>query len=181
MEYKLTVCSNWLFVVVVYCPVMKMGRLGTRREPARCSSSAVGEVSCNGVCMHWDAAWSSLCPMDPLPPMSLLKAGPHPWCSRFCLSSKNHWHHDMSWWTGIPGLCVLWWAITPGIHMVAQQMGMWGPVMEVHKKPQVDWGAQSPNCNFWFFSLFIPFSKLGLYVIYFCWCVFFSEPQKCFC
>lgn len=47
MEYKLTVCSNWLFVVVVYCPVMKMGRLGTGREPARCP--AVLLVRCHAM------------------------------------------------------------------------------------------------------------------------------------
>lgn len=92
--------------------VVKCHKLGTGREPGKCSSSAVGVVPCNGAWMNWDASWSSLCQMDPLSPMNLLKAGPPPWRSCFCLSSKNHWNNGLSCWIGIHwigwiGLCVI--------------------------------------------------------------------------
>lgn len=76
---------------------MEMWRLGPGREPGRCSISTVHMISCKGAWMNWDAAWSSLCQIDPLPPMSLLKAGPPLWCLCFCLSSKNHWCELLGW------------------------------------------------------------------------------------
>lgn len=146
---------------------MKMWRLGPGREPARYSSSAVGMVSCNGAWINWDASWSSLCQMDPLPSMSPLEGGPPPWCLRFCLSSKNPWHNCMSCRICIQhpwALCCSLVGHHTGIHTMAQQMDTWGLVLEVraHTEKTKKWIGW-PKVQTATFHVFVyPFLKAWL-------------------